>query len=147
MISERGIEVSKAGGSCRIYENWQMVEGEDSCQCLLATGESTLGEAGLHCLLFSSRNWLAGLFFDDFTVLGASQHTALSKAAEVILPSREFRSPGPGFGRASAECNMVLLVQRHKLVSDGLVWSGQSACSNPFPFPVWCFFAFFSLAG
>lgn len=45
-ISERGIEVSKAGGSCRIYENWQMVEGEHSCQRLLATGESTQEEAG-----------------------------------------------------------------------------------------------------
>lgn len=69
------------------------------------------GKQGFIACFFHQETGLQGWFFDDFTVLGASHHTTLSKAAEVILPSREFWSPGPRFGRASAECNMVLLVQ------------------------------------
>lgn len=69
------------------------------------------GKQGFIVCFSHQETGLQGCFFDDFTVLGASQHTALSEAAEVILPSREFRSPGPRFGCASAECNMVLLVQ------------------------------------
>lgn len=44
-----------------------MVEEEDLCQRLRATGESTLEKLGLHCWLPSSSNWLAGLGFTGFT--------------------------------------------------------------------------------
>lgn len=145
--------MSKAGGSRRVYENWQEVEGEGLCRCLSATGESTPGEAGGCRASLSAavieRGALQGWIFTDFTVLGASQHPAPSEAAEVTLPSREFRSPGSDVP--------VRSVTRSCWPS-GTNWcpvavsgAGKVLLLTPFLFLLGCFFffflAFFSLAG
>lgn len=108
-----------------------MVKGEDSCLCLRATGESTLGKLGLHCWLPSSSHWLAGLGFTGFTVRVLHSNSS-SRGCWARLALQGISVPGLDVPVLS---DTVLLVQWHKLVCDGLVWSGQSACSNPFPLP------------
>lgn len=97
------------------------------------------GEAGASLLAAFIEQLACRAGFHWFHSVGTPQQQLFQRLLGLSCPPG---NSSPRFGCASAECDMVLLVQWHKLVYDGLVWSGQSACSNPFPVPAWFPFGF-----
>lgn len=97
------------------------------------------GEAGASLLASFIEPLVCRAGFHWVHSAGAAQQQLFQRLLGSLCPPGNI---GPRFGCASAECDTVLLVQWHRLVCDGLIWSGQRACSNPFPFPAWFPFGF-----